>query len=82
MTSVKCPQCGLVYWSTAENCRRCGVLTDDMTTDQPEPFAQQAPTSATGSHSQISDADAEQLLGYLKKDSTLFYFIGGVQILA
>jgi hypothetical protein len=82
MTSVKCPQCGLVYWSTAENCRRCGLLTDDISTVQTESYAQQAPTTTTGRHTQISDADAERLLGYLKKDSRRFYFIGGLQILA
>jgi hypothetical protein len=82
MTSVKCPQCGLVYWSTAENCKRCGLLTDDMSTVQPESYVQQAPAPTTGRHSQISDADAERLLSSLKKCSRLFYFIGGLQILA
>jgi hypothetical protein len=82
MTSVKCPQCGLVYWSTAENCKRCGLLTDDMSTFQPESNVQQTPTPTTGRSSQISDADAEQMLSNLKKCSRLFYFIGGLQILA
>jgi hypothetical protein len=82
MNSVKCPQCGLVYWSTAENCRRCGLLTGDIPTVQPESYVQQAPTPTSGRHSQISDADAERLLRNLKKDSRLFYFIGGLQILA
>jgi hypothetical protein len=81
MNSVKCPQCGLVYWSTAENCKRCGLLTADIPTVQPESYVQQAPTPTTGRHSQISDADAERLLSNLKKDSRLFYFIGGLQIL-
>lgn len=80
MTSVKCPQCGLVYWSTAESCRRCGLLTEDMSTYQRESHIQQATT--TGRHSQISNADAEQMLISLKKCSRLFYFIGGLQILA
>jgi hypothetical protein len=39
---------------------------------------QEAPTR----FAQISDADAEQMLGKLKKCSRLFYFIGGLQILA
>ncbi len=80
MTSVKCPQCGLVYWSTAENCRRCGVIADDLTA-QPDSYAQPAPTP-TKPHIQISEADAERLLSTLKKCSRLFYFIGGMQILA
>ena len=82
MTSVKCPQCGLIYWSTAENCKRCGLLTEDIASFQPDSYVQPAPTTTTGHHSQMSDADAEQLLGYLKRDSQLFYFIGGLQILA
>lgn len=82
MTSVKCPQCGLVYWSTSENCRRCGLLTDDMSTFQPESHFQEAPAPNNGRQGQISDADAEQMLGKLKKCSRLFYFIGGLQILA
>ena len=81
MTSVKCPQCGLVYWSTAENCRRCGVTADDPTV-QPDSYAQSTPISTTPRPNPISDADAERLLGNLKKDSRLFYFIGGVQVLA
>ena len=80
MTSVKCPQCGLVYWSTAENCRRCGVTADDPAAP-PDSFAQ-PPVSNTKPQSKISDADAERLLGNLKKDSRLFYFIGGLQVLA
>ncbi len=72
MTSVKCPQCGLVYWSTAENCRRCGVTADDPTVQPDSPVQQE----------KISDADAERLLGILKKCSRLFYFIGGLQIVA
>jgi len=81
MNSVKCPQCGLVYWDSAENCRRCGLLAEDIPTFQPESFVQQASTPTTGRHSQISDAGAERLLGNLKKDSRLFYGIGGLQIL-
>ena len=81
MTSVKCPKCGLVYWSTAESCKRCGLTADDPTV-QPDSQVQQAPISTTVHHSQISDADAERLLSSLKKCSRLFYFIGGLQILA
>jgi len=81
MNSIKCPQCGLIFWSTAENCRRCGLLTEEFATFQPESSVQPAPYPMTGRHSQISDADAERLLGNLKKDSRLFYGIGGLQIL-
>lgn len=27
MNSTRCAQCGLVYWSTAPNCKRCGLPT-------------------------------------------------------
>jgi len=66
-----------VYWTTAENCRRCGVTADDPTA-LPDSYAQ----PATRPRTQISEADAERLLGNLKKDSRLFYFIGGLQVLA
>lgn len=82
MTSIKCPQCGLIYWSTSENCRRCGLLTEDIASGRPESYVQPATVTAAVHHNPISDADAETLLGYLKRDSRLFYFIGGVQILA
>src|SRR4026207_632575 len=26
MKSIKCPECGLVNWSTSSECRRCGAL--------------------------------------------------------
>jgi hypothetical protein len=26
MNSIKCPECGLVNWSTSSECRRCGAL--------------------------------------------------------
>jgi hypothetical protein len=82
MTSVKCPQCGLVYWSTAEACKRCGQLTANTSTGQPESYAQPAPAGNSGRQSQVSDADSERLLNTLKKDAHLFYFIGGIQTLA
>jgi hypothetical protein len=53
-----------------------------MSTFQPESDIHQTKYPITGSHSQISDADAEQMLSSLKKCSRLFYFIGGLQILA
>lgn len=81
MDSIKCPQCGLIFWSASENCRRCGLLTEEFSTFQPESFVQQAPNPTISRPSQISDADAERLLINLKKDSRLFYGIGGLQIL-
>jgi hypothetical protein len=80
-SSIKCPQCGLIFWSTAENCRRCGLPAEEFPTFQPESFVQQVSNPTIGRHTQISDADAERLLGKLKKDSRLFYGIGGLQIL-
>lgn len=81
MDSIKCPQCGLIFWSAAENCRRCGLLTEEFPTFQPESLVEPAPYATTSRRSQISDADAERLLANLKKDSRLFYGIGGLQIL-
>jgi len=81
MDSIKCPQCGLIFWNAAESCRRCGLPTEDFPTFQPDSFVQQAPNPTTGRHSPISDADAERMLSNLKKDSLLFYGIGALQIL-
>ena len=81
MDSIKCPQCGLIFWNAAESCRRCGLLTEEFPTFQPDTFEHQAPNPTTDHHSQISDADAERMLSNLKKDSRLFYGIGGLQIL-
>jgi hypothetical protein len=79
MTSVKCPQCGLVYWKTAANCKRCGLATAD---GPPEHELEQMqyqppPTPARPIRTDIFDED--QLIRNLKKDSQLFYFIGGLQ---
>ena len=81
MTSVKCPQCGLVYWSTAENCKRCGLATAEGPVDQQmdQPQADAPPAATKPIHSGSFDED--QWLRILKRDSRLFYFIGGLQIL-
>jgi len=82
MTSVKCPQCGLVYWSTTANCKRCGLATnggpveDQM--DEPQSYA----AAAAPKPFQSSGADEELWLSNLKRDSMRFYFIGGLQIMA
>ncbi|HEY0003169.1 MAG TPA: DUF4190 domain-containing protein [Pyrinomonadaceae bacterium] len=39
MTSVRCPDCGLLNWTTAESCKRCGALfiePDQAFQDEPE----------------------------------------------
>lgn len=82
MSSIKCPQCGLVNWSTAENCKRCGLAVpggpaDDNQVDESQSYA---PPVQTGSFATES-LDEEQWLNRLKRDSRLFYIIGGLQIL-
>lgn len=80
MTSVKCPQCGLVYWTTAANCKRCGLPTAGGPDDhQPEPPKSNEPQGVT-KPIQSANIDEEQLLHNLKRDSKLFYVIGGLQI--
>jgi hypothetical protein len=80
MTSIKCPQCGLVYWTTNENCRRCGLATADaqqsQQMDQPQAYAPTAPAQPFQSDS----FDEEHLLKNLNRDCKRFYFIGGLQI--
>jgi hypothetical protein len=81
MKSTKCSQCGLVYWSTDPHCKRCGLPT-------PEPNVYDAPAAAQYFEPQPSpmaytnDFEHEELLKHLRKDSSLFYFIGGLQVLA
>jgi hypothetical protein len=88
MKSTKCPQCGLVYWSTDPNCKRCGLPTADESAPayeeqpyqyqaQPQYFAPPAPTVNYG-----DDAATAKLLKDLKAGSIYFYVIGGIQILA
>jgi len=87
MKSTKCPQCGLVYWSTDPNCKRCGLPTADESAPayeeqpyqyqaQPQHFAPTAPAFDYG-----DDAATAKLLKNLKADSIFFYVIGGLQIL-
>ena len=83
MTSIKCPQCGLVYWTTAANCKRCGLATvggpADPEMDQVQSYA---PSPAPAAQPiRTINFDEDQWLRNLKKDSQLFYFIGGLQIL-
>ena len=101
MNSTKCPQCGLVYWSTVPNCKRCGLATaghqPSETEDQftPPPAEQFMPPPGDQPAYQgydqrdsyqnpgfnFHDAEKQQLLSTLKKDSWLFYIIGGLQML-
>ena len=94
MKSTKCPQCGLVYWSTAANCKRCGLPTADFEGQSsveethyeaaPEvPYTNYetpyyAPMPARTIGDEVRD---EELMRKLKKDARLFYLIGGLQIL-
>jgi hypothetical protein len=86
MKSTKCPQCGLVYWSTDPNCKRCGLATTDESAPgfeapqqehqyQPAYSAQPAPVV-----DYAQDAVNAKLLKNLKADSIFFYVIGGIQI--
>jgi hypothetical protein len=86
MSSVKCPQCGLVNWSTAENCKRCGlpvaaVPAEDHQFDQSQTYASPDPTGSLAGSFESQSVEEEQWLNRLKRDSRLFYFIGGLQIL-
>jgi hypothetical protein len=87
MKSTKCPQCGLVYWSTDPNCKRCGLPTADQSSPgydeqqyqpqpQPQYSAQPAPVV-----NYADDAATAKLLKNLKSDSIFFYVIGGLQII-
>ena len=92
MKSTKCPQCGLVYWTTAPNCKRCGLPTADYEGERPVAEMQDQPSGdapgethcyAPQSTATIGDeVREEQLLRNLKRDARLFYFIGGLQALA
>ena len=81
MTSIKCPQCGLVYWTTNANCKRCGRATEESPVEQPESYP--PPPSYRGSKSLMvaSTFDEAQMIRNLRRDSYLFYIIGGLQIL-
>jgi len=83
MKGIKCPQCGLVYWSSDPQCRRCGLATADESSpvlaEQPhqqEYHAQPAPV-----FNYADDAATAKLLKNLKGDSIFFYVIGGLQII-
>lgn len=81
MNSIKCPQCGLVYWATNENCKRCGLATGEIAVDQPKSYP--PPPSYRGGKSLgvANTFDEEQMIRNLKRDSYVFYVIGGLQVL-
>lgn len=79
MKGIKCPQCGLVYWNTEPSCKRCGLATGESPEGESQASVPQAATQPVV-HSE--SAAEEQLLRNLKRDSRLFYFIGGLQALA
>jgi hypothetical protein len=84
MKGIKCPQCGLVYWSSDSNCKRCGLPTadesspafDEQPYQQQQYYAQPAPV-----FNYANDAATAKLLKNLKSDSIFFYVIGGLQII-
>jgi hypothetical protein len=81
MTSVKCPQCGLVNWSTAANCKRCGLAVADGFADPGMDHQQSYAPPAPAQPIPGPFFDEDELLHKLKRDSHLFYVIGGLQIL-
>jgi len=83
MKSTKCPQCGLVYWSTDPNCKRCGLPTADESSPayDEQPYQEQPQYFAQPSPDYVEDAATAKLLKNLKADSILFYVIGGIQII-
>ena len=92
MKSTKCPQCGLVYWTTAPNCKRCGLPTADYEGERPVAEMQDQPSGEAPGETHYyapqptttigDEAREEQLMRNLKRDARLFYFIGGLQALA
>src|SRR5256885_6113675 len=84
MNSVKCVNCGLNYWSTAPNCKRCGTPTSENENaqrfNQPPPRMGSPAMSADGSLSPDESVKKEKLLKDIKSGAGFFYFIGGLQI--
>ena len=82
MTSVKCPQCGLVNWSTTPNCKRCGLALVEGPADEHQFDQSQSYAAPADNRSFVSDSfEEENWIRNLKRDSRLFYVIGGLQIL-
>ena len=85
MKGIKCSQCGLVYWSTDANCRRCGFATaaeaapseDDQQGESESQYS--APVAPVVNYA--DEAEKATLLKTLRSASIYFYVIGGLQIL-
>lgn len=81
MKSIKCPQCGLVYWATDPNCKRCGLATADSSVDPPVHEAQFQTQNVSQPPANGAENPAiAQMLRNIKTDSIFFYVIGGLQI--
>lgn len=83
MKGIKCSQCGLVYWNTDPNCKRCGLPNPgESTPSYEEPQYQSQPQyhAQPASVDYVEDAATAKLLKNLKGDSIFFYIIGGLQI--
>lgn len=82
MKSIKCPQCGLVYWATDPNCKRCGLATADSSVDAPVHEAQFQTQNVSQPPANGAENPAiAQMLKNIKTDAIFFYVIGGLQIL-
>ena len=90
MKSTKCPQCGLVYWSTAPNCKRCGLATAGFTgegSSQTESVPSISGAPPVGNYrppvpAQTTDNSSDVYRkGTLKRDAILFYVVGALQCL-
>jgi len=88
MKGIKCPQCGLVYWNTDPNCKRCGSATANESSatanesfdSEPQHYQQDSFAPAAPVVNYGDDAATAELLKKLKNDSALFYVIGALQI--
>ena len=84
MKGIKCSQCGLVYWSTDSNCKRCGLPTANEPApaydEQPDHYQPEYVAQPTYVVNYGEDAATASLLKKLKGDSIFFYVIGGLQI--
>lgn len=69
MTSIKCPDCGLVNWSTAEQCKRCGV------------FLQESEPEVSYADFQGSETESEPFFSVGLKVLTAIFALGMIALL-
>jgi hypothetical protein len=87
MKGIKCSQCGLVYWSTEANCKRCGLASaGDSAPSYAEPQSEYQPQYSTPPPptpvvNYGDEAAIAKHLKNLKSGSIYFYVIGGLQVL-